>query len=214
MEIVRCEFTSANVGGELLDDVPDQLFRQSFARDPACAAHTAKETNGSDTSCRGQLFKRPVTQSGTGMFERDRLPAEVHNCPVPFALLKDGRRSAQRARAAEARRRAEGQEAPDHVCLPSAHSRVPAIALVPDRRSTVAKPHSQFLYTLDSPYPGSQVCAEEPDGNTQRKLAPVGAHNATSCAVRARGEISFTLNVVVMAGTGNAHVWRKEPAMK
>jgi hypothetical protein len=26
----------------------------------------------------------------------------------------------------------------------------------------VAKPHSQFLYTLDSPYPGGQVCGEEP----------------------------------------------------
>ena len=54
-EIVRREFANANLGGELLDDVPDQLFRHSVAPDPAGAAHSAKETTGSDSSCRGPI---------------------------------------------------------------------------------------------------------------------------------------------------------------
>ena len=42
-EIVRREFANANLGGELLDDVPDQLFRHSFAPHLAGAAHTPKD---------------------------------------------------------------------------------------------------------------------------------------------------------------------------
>ena len=30
-EIVRCEFANADLGGELLDDMPDELFSDSFA---------------------------------------------------------------------------------------------------------------------------------------------------------------------------------------
>ena len=29
-DIVRCEFGNANLGGELLDDMPDELFRYGF----------------------------------------------------------------------------------------------------------------------------------------------------------------------------------------
>jgi len=31
-EIVRCEFANANLGGELLDDVPDELFQWRVIR--------------------------------------------------------------------------------------------------------------------------------------------------------------------------------------
>ena len=42
-EIVRREFVNANLGGELLDDVPDELFRHSFAPSSAGATHTPEE---------------------------------------------------------------------------------------------------------------------------------------------------------------------------
>lgn len=43
-EIMGREPADANLIGELLDDVPDQLFRHSFAPDPASAAESAKKT--------------------------------------------------------------------------------------------------------------------------------------------------------------------------
>src|SRR4051794_9666347 len=47
-EIVRREFANANLGGELLDDVPDELFRHSFAPNLAGAAYTPEETTRLD----------------------------------------------------------------------------------------------------------------------------------------------------------------------
>ena len=38
-KIVRCEFGDANPGGELLDDVPDELFRYSFSPSSTGATH-------------------------------------------------------------------------------------------------------------------------------------------------------------------------------
>jgi hypothetical protein len=66
-EIVRRKFVNANLGGELLYDVPDQLFCHSFAPNFADAAHTPKETTGLDPAAVVQSIKRPVTQYGTGM---------------------------------------------------------------------------------------------------------------------------------------------------
>jgi len=88
-EIVRREFANANLGGELLDDVPDELFRHSFAPNLAGAAYTPEETTGLDSSRR-----RPVIQNlGHPVRNWDgsnvtTLPTEVHNCPMPLALLK------------------------------------------------------------------------------------------------------------------------------
>ena len=48
-EIVRGEFAYANLTGELLDDVPDQLLRDSLTPNLAV-----------------QSLSRPITQSGTG----------------------------------------------------------------------------------------------------------------------------------------------------
>ena len=88
-EIVRCEFANANLGGELLDDVPDQLFRHIFAPNLAGAAYTPKETTGIDSGLRRLFIHKP----GHPIWNRDgsnmpSLPAEVNNCPMPFALLK------------------------------------------------------------------------------------------------------------------------------
>jgi hypothetical protein len=47
-EIVRREFANPNFGGELLDDVPDQLFRDSFVPNLSGAAYTPKETTALD----------------------------------------------------------------------------------------------------------------------------------------------------------------------
>jgi hypothetical protein len=51
----------------------------------------------------------------------------------------------------------------------------------------VAKPYSQFLYALDSPYPSSQVCAEQP---TVCCLVRKTAHGSETKVDRTRGEIA------------------------
>ena len=42
-EIVRCQFGDANLGGELLDDVPDELFRYSFSPSSTSATHMPED---------------------------------------------------------------------------------------------------------------------------------------------------------------------------
>jgi len=88
-EIVRREFANANLRGELLDDVPDQLFRHSFAPNLASAAYAPKETAGFDSSRRRPVIQKP----GHPVRNWDcsnvtSLSPEVHNCPMPLALLK------------------------------------------------------------------------------------------------------------------------------
>jgi len=56
-EIVRGEFAYANLTGELLDDVPDQLLRDSLTPNLAGAAHTPKEAASFDSS-----RSRPVVE--------------------------------------------------------------------------------------------------------------------------------------------------------
>jgi hypothetical protein len=38
-EVVGRKFANANLGGELLDDMPDEFLRDSFAPNSTCAAH-------------------------------------------------------------------------------------------------------------------------------------------------------------------------------
>src|ERR1700724_3995 len=66
-EIVRREFANANLGGELLNDVPDQLFRHSFAPHLAGALTRRKRLPALIPAAVVQSFKGSVTQSGTGM---------------------------------------------------------------------------------------------------------------------------------------------------
>jgi hypothetical protein len=42
-EIMRREFADTDFGGELFDDVPDQLFRYSFTPNSAGAAHASEK---------------------------------------------------------------------------------------------------------------------------------------------------------------------------
>jgi len=56
-EIMRREFAHANLGGEFLDDVPHQLFGNSFAPDLPALTPAAVV----------QAVSRPCTQSGTGI---------------------------------------------------------------------------------------------------------------------------------------------------
>ena len=88
-KVVRCKFANANLGGELLDDVPDQLFRHRFAPDLAGAAYTPKQTAGLDSSRRRPVIQKPRhpvrNWDGSNVTS---LPAEVYNCPMPLALLK------------------------------------------------------------------------------------------------------------------------------
>jgi hypothetical protein len=83
------KFADADLGGELLHDMPDKLFRYRFAPNLAGAAYTPKETTGIDSGRRRPSIHKP----GHPIWNRDGsnvtgLPAEVHNCPMPFALLK------------------------------------------------------------------------------------------------------------------------------
>jgi len=88
-EVVRREFADTNFRGELLDDVPDQLFRNSLAPDSARAAHAAEEATTGDST-----GPHPVIEE-TAHPVRDRdglnvtaLPTQVHDCPMAFTLLK------------------------------------------------------------------------------------------------------------------------------
>ena len=56
-QIVRGEFAHTNFRGELLDDVPDQLFRSSLAPDSTRAAHPPEEA-----ACVNSGGHNPVVQ--------------------------------------------------------------------------------------------------------------------------------------------------------
>src|ERR1700754_1413669 len=58
-EIVRRELANTNLGGELLDDVPDELFRHSFAPNLPGAAYTPKEITGIDSGRRRPVIQQP-----------------------------------------------------------------------------------------------------------------------------------------------------------
>ena len=86
---MRRQFANADFGSELLDDVPDELFRHSFAPNLTGAAYTPEEATGLDFSRRCPVIQKaghpPRNRDGSNVTS---LPAEVNNCPMPFALLK------------------------------------------------------------------------------------------------------------------------------
>ena len=84
-----CKFANANLSGELLDDVPDQLFRHSFAPDPASAADPAKKTPHGNSGGRCpsiQQFVHPIRNRNSSNVTS--LSPQVYDSPVAFALLK------------------------------------------------------------------------------------------------------------------------------
>ncbi len=60
-EIVQCDFVNANLGGELLDDMPDELFRYSFAPSSTGATHTPESFSASIPAAFVQSSSRPCT---------------------------------------------------------------------------------------------------------------------------------------------------------
>jgi hypothetical protein len=88
-EIVRCEFGNANPAGELLDDVPDELFRYSFSPSSTSTTHMPEKLTRVDS---GGLCPF-VQQAMYPMRHRNgsnvtSLSAQVHDRPMPFALLQ------------------------------------------------------------------------------------------------------------------------------
>ena len=88
-EIVRRELRDADLGGKLLDDVPDEFLRHPFAPNFARAAHAAKEAAAGNSSG----FHPVVQETMDPIRDGDRsnvpgLPTQVYDCPMPFALLE------------------------------------------------------------------------------------------------------------------------------
>jgi hypothetical protein len=59
-EIIRCEFADADLTSELLEDVPDQLFRHSFTPNFASAAHPPEEAPHFDIGGRSPFIQQAM----------------------------------------------------------------------------------------------------------------------------------------------------------
>ena len=82
-EIAWREFAHTNFRCELLDDVPDELLRHSFAPNFASATHAAEEATTGDSSSFHPLIEEaahPVRDwNGPNVTS---LPTQVHDCPM------------------------------------------------------------------------------------------------------------------------------------
>ena len=87
-EIMRRELADADLGSELLDDVPDEFFRHPFAPNFASTTHAAEEAASGDSGGLRPLVKQTLhpirNRNGSNV---PSLPAKVHDCPMSFALL-------------------------------------------------------------------------------------------------------------------------------
>jgi len=88
-EIVGRELAYADLGSELLDDVPNKLFRHSFAPNFTGATHAAEEAAASDSCGLHPVVQQSLhpIRDGNGS-NVTSLPAQVNNCPMSFALLR------------------------------------------------------------------------------------------------------------------------------
>ena len=112
-ETVRCEFGNANLGGELLDDVPNQLFRYSFAPSSTGATHTPEELprlNSGSLCPFVQQALYPI-RDGNGS-NVTSLSAQVHDCPMPFALLQVAESQLGKFMPTESTGQSEGKQRP------------------------------------------------------------------------------------------------------
>ena len=86
---MRCEFANANFGGELLHDMPDQLFRHAFAPYFTAAAYPPEKAASVNP---GGI--RPVVQQLVNPIRnrnRSNVPSlspQVYYCPMPVPLLE------------------------------------------------------------------------------------------------------------------------------
>ena len=115
-EIMRREFAYTNFRGELLDDVPDQFFRNSIAPGSARAAHPPEKASRGNSGGRRPVIQQAIHPIGNWYCSNvTSFPTQVHDCPMAFTLLQGDRRTAWRVRGGEVRRRAAGQAVHDLV---------------------------------------------------------------------------------------------------
>ena len=112
---MRRKFAHANFCSELFDDVPDELLRHLFTPNLAGATHAAEEATTGDSSG----FHPVVQEIPHPIGDRDgpnvtSLPAQVDDCPMPFALLEVI--NCQRVHDAEVRKPKGRLARPDLVC--------------------------------------------------------------------------------------------------
>ena len=96
-EIVRREFANANSGGELLDDMPDQLLRYSFAPNSTGAAHTPEKAARVNSG--GPLSIQPIGYAPNPereWYERDQPFLAGLRLPNVLRAAEGGRLSAAR----------------------------------------------------------------------------------------------------------------------
>ena len=88
-EVVGCKFADANFGGELLHDMPDELFRYSFAPNSTCATHPPEKVARANSGGPCPVIQKAMhsIRDGNGP-NVTTLSAQVHDCPMPFALLE------------------------------------------------------------------------------------------------------------------------------
>ena len=117
-KIVGCKFADANFGGELLHDMPDELFRYSFAPNSTCATHppekAARANSGGPCPVIQQTLQPIRDGNGSNV---TTLSAQVHDRPVPFALLKVAHGQAGELVPTESAREQEGEKCPITLAL-------------------------------------------------------------------------------------------------
>jgi hypothetical protein len=112
-EIVRCELVDASLSGELLDDVPDELFRYSFSPGSPSATHVPKKLtrfNSSRMCLFVQQAMHPI-RDGNGSNVTSLSP-QVHDCPMPFTLLEVAESQFGELMTTESARQQEGKQRP------------------------------------------------------------------------------------------------------
>ena len=168
-EIVGRKFADADLAGELLDDMPDELFRYSFAPNSTCATHPPEKATRANSGRRCPVIQQAMhpIRDGNGS-NVTTLSPQVHDCPMPFALLKVAqgqlasscRRSPQASsRASSARSRlpliCSGLGACQSACPCSAVNQLPSLTpsfftpltrRIPAAKSALRRPQSDASY--------------------------------------------------------------------
>src|ERR1035437_8412515 len=113
--------------------------------------------------------------------------AQVHDCPMLFALLKMANGQAGEFVPTESASEEQGQQCPIALALHLLLARCLPECLALLGGQPVAKPDSQLLDALDSPYSSSQICAEEP---AVCCLVRKTAHGSETKVDRTRSEVA------------------------
>jgi len=161
-KIVRCEFGNANLGGELLDDVPDQLFRYSFAPSSTSATHMPEKLSRFNSGGLCPFVEQGMhpIRDGNGSNVAS-LSAQVHDGPMPFALLQVAESQFRELMATESTGQQKGKQRAITFALQAlAVWRLPECMRLFGGQP-VAEPDAELLYALDPPNSRSQVGAQK-----------------------------------------------------